>query len=81
VRIDDWLLTAAEGGNPATGLDARRGGVASLVVRGRQTRPAVKAVPIQTLAQNGHVTISPMVFRGPVPRASSRSSAGPAVPS
>ena len=28
MRIDDWFLTAAERGNPATGLDARRGGFA-----------------------------------------------------
>jgi hypothetical protein len=25
VRIDNWFLTAAERGDPATGLDARRG--------------------------------------------------------
>jgi phosphatidylserine/phosphatidylglycerophosphate/cardiolipin synthase-like enzyme len=39
VRIDDWFLTAAERGNPATGLDARRGGVAWSA--GNEVRPLI----------------------------------------
>jgi phosphatidylserine/phosphatidylglycerophosphate/cardiolipin synthase-like enzyme len=39
VRIDDWFLTAAERGNPATGLDARRGGIAWSA--GNEVRPLI----------------------------------------
>ena len=39
MRIDDWFLTAAERGNPATGLDARRGGIAWSA--GNEVRPLI----------------------------------------
>ncbi len=39
MRIDDWFLTAAERGNPATRLDARRGGVAWSA--GNEVRPLI----------------------------------------
>ena len=39
MRIDDWFLTAAERGNPATGLDARRGGIAWSP--GNEVRPLI----------------------------------------
>jgi phosphatidylserine/phosphatidylglycerophosphate/cardiolipin synthase-like enzyme len=39
VRIDDWFLTAAERGNPATGLDVRRGGAAWSA--GNEVRPLI----------------------------------------
>ena len=42
MRIDDWFLTAAERGNPATGLDARRGGIAWPA--GNEVRPLIHGV-------------------------------------
>jgi phosphatidylserine/phosphatidylglycerophosphate/cardiolipin synthase-like enzyme len=39
VRVADWFLTAAERGNPATGLDARRGGMAWSA--GNEVRPLI----------------------------------------
>ena len=51
VRIDDWFLTAAERGNPATGLDARRGGIAWPATRsGRSSteRPTSPAFALAT---------------------------------
>jgi hypothetical protein len=54
--------------------------VASLVVLGRQTRPAVIPVATHVALQKGQVISSPTVLRAPVPRTSSRSSAGPLVP-
>jgi hypothetical protein len=39
VRADDWFLTAAERGNTATGLDARRGG--AVWSPGNEVRPLI----------------------------------------
>jgi hypothetical protein len=39
VRTDDWFLTAAERGNTATGLDARRGG--AVWSAGNEVRPLI----------------------------------------
>jgi phosphatidylserine/phosphatidylglycerophosphate/cardiolipin synthase-like enzyme len=43
VRIDDWFLTAAERGNPATGLDARRGDALAWSA-GNEVRPLIHGV-------------------------------------